>query len=528
MTKAFSILVADELSAEGLDILREHGEVTVRKGMNEDQLRETLPPFHALVVRSATKVTARALEQADNLAVIGRAGIGIDNIDVGAATACGVVVMNTPDAGAVTTGELAVSLMMSLARRIPAADQSIREGRWEKSKLIGTELRGKTLGVLGLGRIGSVVAQRGVGLSMEVIGHDPAVSQNDAPKGVRIVELEELLRTADFVSVHVPLLDSTRHLLNEERLSWMKPTAHLIHAARGGIVDERALCDALDNDRLAGAALDVFETEPLPSDHQLLKTRNVVLTPHLGASTKEAKRGVSLDIASQVGICLTKGIALNGVNVPRIAPSEAAILSPYLNLVHNLSSFISQVFEGELVSLRLTLQGALPESAQRPLTVAMQVGALRPRQKIPVTPVNVERVAKDVGVRVHSEASSMKRDFMNLVRVEALIDGQRHSVSGTVLGHRHGRMVEFDEFLLDAIPEGPLLVTFHDDVPGVLGLVGTILGEENINISRMQLGNPPNGNGPALGIWNLEEPLTERAMTRIRKQDPIRRSCMVR
>ncbi|MHC4853400.1 MAG: NAD(P)-dependent oxidoreductase, partial [Planctomycetota bacterium] len=322
-------------------------------------------------------------------------------------------------------------------------------------------------------------------------------------------------------------LDATRNLLDTERVGWMKPTTHLIHAARGGIVDEQALCDALDNDCLAGAALDVFESEPLAPDHRLRRTKNVVLTPHLGASTKEAKRGVSLDIAHQVGTCLSKGIALNGVNVPRIAPSETAILSPYLNLVHNLSSFISQVFAGKLTSLRLTLQGALAEPAQRPLTVAMQVGALRPRLEMPVTPVNVERLAKDANVQVHSEVSSMKRDFMNMVRVETVIDGERHSVSGTVLGHRHGRMVEFDQFLLDAIPEGPLLVTFHADVPGVLGLVGTILGEEHINISRMQLGNPPAGDGPALGIWNLEDPLTDNAMARIRKQDPIQRACLV-
>ncbi len=527
MSNNFSILVADELSAEGLDVLRRHGEVTVRTGMNEDQLREALPPFHALVVRSATNVTARSLEGAQNLAVIGRAGIGTDNIDVEAATGRGVVVMNTPDASAVTTAEHAVSLMLSLARRIPAADQSIRAGRWEKSKFTGVELRGKTLGVLGLGRIGSVVAERGVGLAMEVIAHDPAISQANAPKGIRLVELEDLLRSADFLSVHVPLLDSTHHLLNRERLSWMKPDAHLIHAARGGIVDEQALCDALEGDRLAGAALDVFETEPLPQDHRLRHTKNLVLTPHLGASTKEAKRNVSLEIARQVGTCLTKGIAMNGVNVPRITPSEAAILSPYLDLVHNLSSFISQVFQGKLGSLRLTLQGALAESAQRPLTVAMQVGALRPRLDMPVTPVNVERLARDADVRVHSEASSMKRDFMNLVRVEMLVGGERHSVSGTVLGHRHGRMVEFDRFLLDAIPEGPLLVTFHHDRPGVLGLVGTILGEEQINISRMQLGNPPGGEGLALGIWNLEQPLTERALTRIRNQAPIERACMV-
>ena len=520
---SFQILVADDLSKEGLAILRECGEVTVRKGMAEDELRAELKTYQALVVRSATKVTARSLELADNLVVIGRAGIGIDNIDVPAATERGIVVMNTPEAGAVTTGEHAVALLMTMARNIAGADASIRRGKWEKSRFVGVEIRGKTLGVLGLGRIGIVVAERGVGLQMTVLAYDPAVSQSQAPENVRIVEMNELLSEADFLTVHVPLIQATRHLLNAETLSQMKPTAMLIHAARGGIVDEVALCDALDNDRLAGAALDVFEHEPLPTNSRLRKTKNLVLTPHLGASTKEAKHSVSIDMAQQIATCLRTGVVLNGINLPRIAPSEEALVSPYLGLSHNLASFLVQIFAGEVQSLRLTLQGAVPESAMRPLTVAMLTGALVHRIDGPVTPVNAERLADANNIRIHAEASSMKRDFMNLIRVEAVLGDERHHVSGTVLGHRHGRMVELDDYLMDAIPEGPALVTFHADRPGMLGEIGTVLGQHDVNISRMQLGDGP-GDGLSLGVFNLGEKMPGEAFAQVQALPGIHRA----
>ena len=509
---AWKILVADELSEEGLNMLAECGELTVHNGLSEDQLRDALPSHHALVVRSATKVTARSLELAENLAVLGRAGIGIDNIDIPAATERGIVVMNTPEAGAVTTGEHAVALLLSMARNIAGADASIRRGEWKKSLFTGVEIRGKVLGVLGLGRIGAVVAERGVGLQMEVLAYDPAVSQAGAPDNVRVVELEELLQAADFVTVHVPLLPATSHLLNAERFAQMKPGAMLVHAARGGIIDENALCDALDSGHLAGAALDVFEQEPLSEDSRLRTTPNLVLTPHLGASTKEAKRNVSLDMAHQVKTCLTKGVVLNGINVPRIAPSEVALVGPYLELTNNLANFLTQAFPGKLRSVRLTLQGAVPESSSRSLTLAMLAGALSHQVDQPVTPVNAERVAAQSKIRVFTETSSMKRDFMNLVRVEALIDDVRHHASGTVLGHRHGRLVEIDDILMDAIPEGPALVTFHADRPGMLGEIGMVLGQHKVNISRMQLGEGPEH---AIAIFNLATPVPAEAFDEV-------------
>ena len=515
----YRILVADELSQEGLAILARAGEVVLKKGMDETTLRASLPGFHALVVRSATLVTARSLELADKLAVIGRAGIGVDNIDVEAATERGIVVMNTPEAGAVTTGELAFALLISMARNIAAADQATREGRWEKSKFTGTELRKKTLGVLGLGRIGRVVAERALGFEMNVIAYDPVAPK--PPAGVRLVTFEECLTTSDFLTIHVPLVEQTRHLIDADAIAKMKRGARLVLAARGGIVDESALCDALDTGHLAGAALDVFEQEPLPKDSRLFRTKNLVLTPHLGAATQEAKLQVSLDMAEQVVTALRRGVVVNGVNVPRIAPGEAATVGPFLDLTHNLAAFLLQVFPGPLHSLRLTLQGDLPASAKRPLTIAMLAGALSQRHQGPITPVNAERVATSTGVRVHAETSTLKRDFLSLVRVEALIGETRHSVSGTVLGNKHGRMVELDHFMLDAILDGSILVTFHLDKPGVMGTIGTILGQEDINIARLQLGAPEGGGSLALGIWNLASPLTDRALARLRTEPVI-------
>ncbi len=525
--KRYSILVADDLGGEGLAILREAGDVTVSTGLDENRLRDALRGHDALVVRSATKVTARALEGADRLTLIGRAGIGVDNIDLDAATARGIVVMNTPDAGAVTTAELAIALLVSLARLIPGADHNVKDGRWDKKRFVGVELTRKTLGVVGLGNIGRIVADRAAGLAMQVIAHDPYVSQERAPAGVRMVDLDELCASSDFVTIHVPLLEETRHLFDRERLARLKPGARLIHAARGGIVDDEALCDLLESGHLAGAALDVFETEPLPVDHRLRKLGNVVLTPHIGASTHEAQRNVAIDLAQQVVTCLKSGVVLNGVNVPRISPSQASALSPFLNLAHRLAAFLASLHPGRIESMRLTLQGGLAESAPRPLTIAALCGALRGRAGQLVTPVNAQRIASEAGIRVHTESSTLKRDFLHLLRVELLVDGERHSVAGTVLGHRHPRLVEHDGRALDAIPEPPLLVTWHDDRPGVLGSIATLLGALDRNIERMELGAPAAAGSPALGIWNLDAPLDQEGLERVRALPAVRSAVLV-
>ncbi len=524
----FSILVADDLGAEGLEILQQAGDVTVRTGMDEAALRDALAGQHALVVRSATKVTRGALEGADQLAVIGRAGIGVDNIDVPAATQRGIVVMNTPDAGAVTTGEHAIALMVALARRIPAADASMKSGAWDKKSFTGVELTGKTLGVVGLGNIGRVVATRGLGLGMRVIAYDPFVAAERAPQGVSMFELDELCAESDFVTIHVPKLPATEHLFDAARIARMKPGSRLVHAARGGIVDDSALLAALESGHLAGAALDVFETEPLPAEHPFRRMAQVVLTPHIGASTVEAKRNIALAMARQVVGALRDGVVLNGVNVPRIDPARADALGPFLRLTHDLAGFLRALTQGDVQSVRLTLQGPAVSDSAAPLLVSGLPAALRDRTDKPITPVNAVALAEELGVRTHVDVSTLKADFANLVRVEFLLaDGSRHHASGTVLGHRHGRLIDFDGTILDAIPEPPLLVTRHADRPGVLGTIGTELGRLGINVERMQLGDPPSGELP-IGIWNLQKALNDSELAAVLALEPVERAYSVR
>ena len=524
MTK---ILVADDLGEEGMALLRQSGDVSLRTGMDEAALRSALPGYEVLVVRSATTVTAASIELADRLAVVGRAGIGVDNIDVAACTARGIAVMNTPEANTVTTAEHAVALLLSLARRIPAADASVRSGAWEKSKFTGVELQDKQLGVVGLGRIGRIVADKCRGLGMTIAAYDPFVSQADAPEGVRMQDLDELLASSDFVTVHVPLMDETRHLLSRDRLLAMKPGARLVHAARGGIVCEQGLAEALQRGPLAGAALDVFEAEPLSADSPLRDLDNVVLTPHLGASTAEAKRNVSRDMARQIDLVIKKGVVLNGVNVARVSPADAAQIAPYMDLARNLASVLVQAFDGPLRSVRLTVQGGVPASAHQALTVATLAGALQPSTDGPVTPVNAERLAAERGVVARCEASTMKRDFMSLLRVEVALGDEHHFASGTVLGHRHGRMVELDDYVLDAIPEGPMIITSHRDEPGVVGKLGTVIGAAGCNISRMQIGQR-RARATALGILNLEGAVDAGLLEQVQAIDAVDRARLVR
>ena len=521
------ILVADELGQTGLTILEEAGEVTVKTGMDEATLRDTLPGYHALIIRSATRATAASLEKADDLVVIGRAGIGIDNIDVAAATERGIVVMNTPLTAAVTTAEHAIALMMSLARNVPQAHASMRQGRWDKKMFVGTELRAKTLGVLGLGKIGSVVADRGRGLKMEVIAHDPQVTQSNAPEGVRMVSFDELLESADFLTLHLPLMDATRGLLNAAAFAKMKNGAYLIHAARGGIVNEADMIAALESGKLAGASVDVFESEPLAEDSPLRSMDNVVLTPHLGASTREAKRNVSIDMAKQIVTCLQDGIVLNGINAPRIAPEDAPQVAPWLALTRNLARLLLGVFPGKLEALRLTLQGSTPRMAPDALQAEMIAGALASRTDRPVTSVNATPLAEDLGVRITQDAATVKPDFVNVVRIEALVDGERHRISGTVLGMKNGRMVDFDRYLLDAVPEGPLLVTFSANEPGVIAEVSGVLGESQINVDRVQVGALNGAPGPAIGIWNLSTPLSEELRGKIAEMPKVQEALAI-
>lgn len=518
----WKILVADDLSSEGLEVLRAHGDVRVFKGMSQEQLLEELPGTHALIVRSATKVTAEALRVADALLVVGRAGIGIDNVDVDAATACGVAVMNTPESGATTTAEHAIALMCALARNIPLASSLMHSGKWEKNRLTGVELTGKTLGIVGLGRIGSLVAERARGLAMSTIAYDPGLPKDRVPSGVKLVTFERLLAESDFVSIHVPLLDATQHLFDAAAFSKMKSDARLVHCARGGIVDEAALVDALQSGKIGGAALDVFETEPLPADSKLREVESLVLTPHLGASTREAKRNVARDMADQIVICLESGTVINGINVPRIPPNQAQELAPWLDLVGTLGSFLAQAFPGKVERVSLDLQGEMPQRHRMSLRLAALVGVLR-GSGAAVTSVNADRFAAREEILCDAQARLVDRAYVDLVRVEAVLDGRPRFVTGTLLGRRGLTILEIENASLDAQPAPEMMLTFHEDAPGVIGRIGTILGERGNNISSMKLALGGDSGAPAMALLALDRQLDAEALADLESIDAVHR-----
>ncbi|MCB9919736.1 MAG: phosphoglycerate dehydrogenase [Planctomycetes bacterium] len=521
-SRPWRVLVADDLTPDGLEILRDKAEVRVFKGMTPEQLLAELPGTHALIVRSATTVSREVLEAAPDLLVVGRAGIGVDNVDVDAATERGIAVMNTPESGATTTAEHAIALLCSLARNIPFASESMHAGKWEKSKFTGVELTGKTFGIVGLGRIGSIVAARGQGLAMRVIAYDPHLPKDRAPEGVTLVPFERLLAESDFVSVHVPLLDATHHLFDARAFAQMKPTARLVDCARGGIVDETALCEALENGTIAGAALDVFEVEPLPADSPLRRQERLVLTPHLGASTKEASKKIGVDMAEQIVGCLEFGTVINGVNVPRIPPDQAEEVAPWLDLVTCLATLLTQAFPGPLESLRLDLQGERVGRHQESLGVAALVGAFRGSRQT-VTAVNARAAATRSGVAHETQRIQVDGAFVDVVRVTCVLDGRARCATGTLLGRRGLTILELENASLDAHPSPDMILTFHDDAPGVIGRIGSILGERGINISSMQVALGGDSGAAAMALLAVDSPLDAEAVADLEKIDHVHR-----
>lgn len=518
----WKVVVADSLSAEGLEILRAHADVRVFSGMSPEELLAELPGTHALVVRSATKVTESVLEAASELLVVGRAGIGVDNVDIQAASERGIAVMNTPESGATTTGEHAVAMLCALARNIPQASAGMHAGRWEKKKLQGVEMTGKTVGIVGLGRIGQVVAERCRGLKMRVLAHDPGLPKDAAPEGVQLVTFERLLGEADFVSLHLPLLDATHHLFDAGTSAQMKEGARLVHCARGGIVDERALLGALESGRLAGAALDVFEAEPLPAESPLAGHPKVILTPHIGASTKEASRNVARDMAQQIVTCLQTGIVINGINVPRIPPNQADELAPWLDLASTLGSFLAQAFPGKLERVSLDLQGDLPQRHENSLRIAALVGALR-GSGVAVTSVNAERHAAEHKIDCDSQRRLVDRAYVDLVRIEAVLDGHARFITGTLLGRRGLTILEIENASLDAHPSPEMILTFHDDSPGVIGRIGSVLGERSINISSMQVAEGRHSGAGAMALLSLNGAVDEAMLADLEGLDALHR-----
>jgi D-3-phosphoglycerate dehydrogenase len=523
-TTATRVLIADAVSDKGVELLRDTPgfEVTVKTGMSPDELRETIGAFDGLVVRSATKVTSDALGSPGRLRVIGRAGTGVDNIDLDAATRAGVVVMNTPGGNSVAAAELTVAHLMALARNVVQANLELRAGKWERKKYVGVELDGKTLGVVGLGRIGREVARRAKCLRMEVIGFDPFVSSEVAAGfGVKFVELKRLLAEADFVSLHLPLTDDTRHLIDAEAMATMKKGARLINCARGGLIDEAALIDALDSDRLGGAALDVFETEP-PSDRRLVDHPRIVATPHLGASTREAQERVGTEIAAKIRDYLQSGTILDAVNFPSLDREASAALEPIMDLAVRLGSLIGQIAPGGYQVLELRTLGNMAEHELRPIVMAAVKGLLDHAVEGGVSYVNALLLAKDRGITVEEGRSSGDSPYSGLLRLTLETDQGSTSIAGTLLTPDQPRVVEIDGLPIESRLEGHMLLIRNRDVPGVVGKIGTILGRSGVNIAGIHLGRT-NDRDSAISIIDVDHPVPAEAIREIESLEEITR-----
>ncbi len=512
------VLISDALSPAAIAIFKERGlevEFQPNLGKDKDKLAETINGFDGLAIRSATKVTAKILERAQNLKVIGRAGIGVDNVDIPAATARGVIVMNTPFGNSITTAEHAITLMLSLARQIPEADASTRAGKWEKNKFLGVEISGKTLGVIGCGNIGSIVADRALGIKMKVVAYDPFLSAERAlDLGVEKVELEELLRRADFITLHTPLTDKTRNIINADSLKLTKKSLRLINCARGGLVDEAALHDALASGRIAGAALDVFVTEPA-TESPLFALPNVVCTPHLGASTSEAQENVALQIAEQMSDYLTRGAITNAVNFPSISAEEAPKLKPFVALADKLGSFAGQLTETGIKRVQVSYEGVVAQMNTRALTSAVIAGILRPMLQ-DVNVVSAPIVAKDRGIVVEETRREGEGDYESLITVAVVSDQQTRWVSGTVYADGRPRIVNIKGIRIDAEFGPSMLYVTNQDRPGFVGRFATLLAGAGINIATFPLGRESAG-GNAIALVEVDGAVAPEVLAQVQQ-----------
>jgi D-3-phosphoglycerate dehydrogenase / 2-oxoglutarate reductase len=511
------VLISDALSPAAVQIFKDRGiEVDFQPalGKDKDKLAELVGHYDGLAIRSATKVTPKILEKAKNLKVIGRAGIGVDNVDVAAATARGIIVMNTPFGNSITTAEHAISLMLALARQIPEADASTRAGKWEKNKFMGVEIFGKTLGIIGCGNIGSIVADRALGLKMKVIAYDPYLSPERAVDlGVEKVELDELLRRADFITLHTPLTDKTRNVIDTAAIKKMRKGVRIVNCARGGLVDEAAIADALKTGQVAGAAFDVFLTEPATAS-PLFGLPNVVCTPHLGAATSEAQENVALQIAEQMSDYLLRGAISNAINFPSISAEEAPKLKPFVALAEKLGSFAGQLTETGLSKVQIAYEGAVAQMNTKALTSAALAGLLRPMLG-DVNVVSAPLVAKDRGIVVEEVTREMPEDYESLITVTVTTERQSRHVSGTVFADGRPRIVNIKGIRMDA-EFGPSMIYITNlDKPGFIGKFSSTLGEAGINIATFHVGREAPG-GNAVALIEIDGELPAEVLARVR------------
>jgi D-3-phosphoglycerate dehydrogenase len=483
------ILISDSLSEEGIEIFKQTPgiEVDVKTKMTPDELKAVIGQYDALVIRSATKVTQEVIDRAEKLAVVGRAGIGLDNVDIPAASKRGIVVMNTPGGNAVTTGEHAIAMMLSLVRMIPQATASMKAGKWEKNKFTGHEFMNKTLGIVGTGRVGSIVADRAQGLKMKVIAYDPFIAPEAAQQmGITLAGLDEIFRQADIITVHTPLTKETRGVINAAAFAKMKQGVYIVNCARGGIVSEKDLYDALVSGKVAGAALDVFEEEPT-KNAALIALDSVICTPHLGASTDEAQINVAIAVAEQIVAYLTTGEIKGAVNFPSVSAELLAVIRPYLNLAEKLGKFEAQLVSGGIKEVIVEYSGEILNYNVAPITISLLKGLLTPILNESVNYINAPLIAKERGIKVVEVKSSEVKDYTSMISLTIKTAKGDATAAGTIFGRQEPRIVRINKFTVEVIPEGRMFVMFNEDKPGVIGNLGTTLGASGVNISRLHL-----------------------------------------
>ncbi len=508
------VLISDKLSPSAVEIFQNRGiDVDVKVGLSKEQLIDIIGQYDGLAVRSATKVTEDVIAAAINLKVIGRAGIGVDNIHIPAATAKGIVVMNTPFGNSITTAEHAIALMMALSRQIPAANVSTQQGKWEKSRFMGTEVTSKTLGIIGCGNIGSIVASRAKGLQMKVVAYDPYLSDEKAVElGVEKVDLDDLLARADFISLHTPVTDETRNILSADAIGKTKKGVRIINCARGGLIDEAALKAALDSGHVAGAALDVFLQEPA-KENDLFGTENFIATPHLGAATREAQENVALQIAEQMSDFLLTGSVANAINMPSISADEAAEMGPFIRLAEQLGLFAGQLTESGMKAAQIEYEGEVARMNTKALTAAALAGLMRPIVT-EVNMINAPVIAKERGIRLSEITRDAQGVYESYIRFTVTTERQTRSVAGTVFSDGTPRIIQVKDIDMEALVSPHMLYVTNEDKPGFIGALGNVLGQAGLNIATFNLGRSKPGED-AIALIAIDEPISAETLEKV-------------
>lgn len=517
------VLVSDPIAKEGIELLQKHFDVDVKTGLEKDQLISIIGDYDALAVRSETKVTADVLEAAKNLKIIGRAGVGVDNIDVPVATQKGILVVNSPAGNTIAAAELTMALILSLSRNIPKGHEMLRAGEWKaaRKQLVGNELYGKTLGVFGLGKIGTAVAKRCQGFEMNVIGHDPFVSEDYARKqGIELVDFDTLLERSDYITLHVPATKETKGSIGAEQIAKMKDGVRIINVARGGIVDEAAVAKAVEDGKVAGIAFDVYSTEPPEADNPLLKLDKAITTPHLGASTEEAQVNVAVDVAEQIVDVLNGKPARSAVNMPALSAEVLSAVGPFMTLGERMGAMAAQLADGAVNAVEISYCGDLAGMETGPVTRSVLRGLLQPILTESVNLVNAPIIAESRGIRLTESKSAAPEDYANLLVAKVKTDKGEKLIEGTLFGGKEARIARIDGYQIDIVPEGAMVVTTHIDKPGIIGRVGTLLGNHGINIAGMHVGRAGIGK-QAVMVLNVDNPVSDAVMKEIRDLDGI-------